>query len=131
MIVVDSSVFVAVAKREPEEAALTRVLATSPRLAMSTGNYLECAIVALGRGVAGREDLDGWLGEHRIQVTPVDLPLAQLTADAFARFGRGRHRAGLNYADCFAYALAKALRAPLLFKGEDFVHTDIVPALAP
>jgi ribonuclease VapC len=65
-----------------------------------------------------------------VEIAAVDAELARLAADAFARFGKGRHRAGLNYGDCFAYALAKARRAPLLFKGDDFVHTDIEPALA-
>ena len=95
---------------------------------MSAGNYLESAILAETR-FGGREDIDGWIRERRIEIIPVDHGLAELAADAFARFGKGRHPASLNYGDCFAYALAKHLRAPLLFKGEDFAKTDVESAL--
>jgi ribonuclease VapC len=96
---------------------------------MSAGNYVEAVMVLEGRRLGSREDLDEWLALRRVEIVPVDLPLARLAADAFVRFGRGRHPAGLNYGDCFAYALAKHLRAPLLFKGDDFARTDIQPAL--
>ena len=78
----------------------------------------------------GRSDLDEWLERRRIEIVPVDLALARLAADAFARFGKGRHPAALNYGDCFAYALAKANGAALLFKGTDFALTDVASALA-
>ena len=131
MIVVDTSVFVAAMRAEPEEERLTEALVAASQRAMSAGNYLECAMVALGRGLAAHADLDEWLSNRDIRIVPIDHLAAKLAADAFARFGKGRHRAGLNYGDCFAYALAKVLQAPLLYRGEDFVHTDIVPALAP
>ena len=129
MIVVDTSVFVAILRAEPEEAALTEALLSATELRMSAGNYLECAMVALGRGLAGRGDLDEWLSLRRVEVIPADRNQAELAADAFARYGKGRHPAALNFGDCFAYALAKGLGARLLFTGEDFARTDIEPAL--
>lgn len=127
MIVVDSSVFVAIFKREPEAGLLSQKLSAAGHRVMSAANYLECAIISEGR-FGGRADLDAWLLRREVKIHTVDHILAQLAADAFARFGKGRHPAGLNYGDCFAYALAKSLGAPLLFKGNDFARTDLVPA---
>jgi ribonuclease VapC len=96
---------------------------------MAAGTYLECAILIVGR-FGGTVDLDAWLARRAIAVIPVDHTLARLAADAFARYGKGRHPAGLNFGDCFAYALAASLGAPLLFKGEDFARTDVARAPA-
>lgn len=82
------------------------------------------------RRAGGRRDLDAWLERERLVVVAVDHRIASIAADAFAQFGKGRHPAGLNYGDCFAYALAKSLNAPLLFKGDDFARTDIASAVA-
>ncbi len=128
MIVVDSSVFVALVQREPEAEALTLGLVRAQRRVMSAGNYVECALVAVGR-LGGLPILDEWLMRRSVEVASVDHDLARLAGDAFRRFGKGRHPAWLNYGDCFAYALAKSLDAPLLFKGDDFTQTDIRPAL--
>lgn len=127
MIVVDSSVFVAIFKAEAEAESLSQRLALAKRRAMSAGTYLECAIVAESR-FGGRVELDAWLVRRGVEIHPVDHALAQLAANAFARFGKGRHPAALNFGDCFAYALAKSLGAPLLFKGGDFARTDLVAA---
>lgn len=129
MIVVDTSVFIAILAQEPDETGFAHALANADARVMSAGNYLECAIVT-ERRFQGRADLDDWLIRRHVEVVPVDLGLVRLAADAFARFGRGRHPAGLNYGDCFAYALAKSLNAPLLYKGSDFARTDIASALA-
>lgn len=94
---------------------------------MSAATYLECAIIA-ERRFGGRAALDAWLIRRTIEIHPVDQALAQRAADAFARFGKGRHPAGLNFGDCFSYALAQSLGAPLLFKGNDFARTDLIPA---
>lgn len=128
-MVIDTSVFVAVIQREPDADELVRAALKAPRLVMSAANYLECAMVAAGRGLGGRQTLDDWLLFMRISVEAVDHQMAQLAADCFTEYGKGRHPAGLNYGDCFAYALAKSLRAPLLYKGRDFALTDIEPAL--
>src|SRR4051812_10000679 len=129
MIVIDTSVFVAMAFLEPDAPRLLSTLAAASGRSISAGNYLECAIVAQ-RKRGGVDDLDRWLLQRDIVVVPVDHAMARLAADAYARFGRARHPAGLNYGDCFAYALAKSLDAPLLFKGGDFSKTDIRAALA-
>jgi ribonuclease VapC len=129
VIVVDTSAFIAILHQEPDEARFARVLGEADARLMSAGNYLECAMVA-GARLQGRADLDDWLALRRVEVRSVDHDLARVAADAFARFGKGRHPAGLNYGDCFAYALAKTLNAPLLYKGDDFAKTDMASALA-
>lgn len=128
MIAVDTSIFVAITGREPEAAALGDALARGRVRWISAANYLECAMISESR-YGGRSRLDEWLRTREVGVYSVDRLLAELAADAFARFGKGRHAAGLNYGDCFAYALARHLRAPLLFKGGDFAQTDVEPAL--
>jgi ribonuclease VapC len=129
MIVVDTSAVLCVMLEEPEADAVREALLRASRRSLSASNYVECAMVIAGRRIGGRSDLDEWLAIRGVDVVAVDRSLAELAADAFVRFGRGRHPAGLNYGDCFAYALAKHLRAPLLFKGSDFAMTDIQPAL--
>ncbi len=97
---------------------------------MSAVNRVELSLVIEGRKRdAGRIDIERLLREIPIEVAPVTAGQAELAIDAFRRFGKGRHRAALNIGDCFAYALAKSTGEPLLFKGRDFMHTDINPAL--
>ena len=127
MIAVDTSVFVAMAAEEPGADMLVRVLALSEAPLMSAGNYLECGMVAESR-FGGRAELDDWVRRRRITVVPVDHDMAAAAIDAFRQFGKGRHRAGLNYGDCFAYALARTRSIPLLFKGDDFARTDVLAA---
>ena len=129
MIVVDSSAFVAIRFAEPEADGFSRAIACADAVAMAAATYLECAIVAM-RAPDGRAALDAWIGARRISVVPINHALAQIAADAFARYGKGRHPAGLNFGDCFAYALARSLNAPLLFKGDDFPRTDVMRAVA-
>ena len=124
MIAVDSSAVVAIALAERESGAFSKILADSDRNVMSAANDLECAMVLVGR-FGSRSEFDDRIGQRHIEIASVDHALARLAADAFARFGKGRHPAGLN----FAYALAKSLNASLLFKGHDFARTDVVPAL--
>jgi ribonuclease VapC len=130
MIVVDTSAVLSVMLEEPEADAVRAVLLRASGRSISASNYVECAMVMAGRRLGGRVDLDEWLSLRQIEVSAVDRQVAALAAEAFVRFGRGRHPAGLNYGDCFAYALARQLGAPLLFKGGDFARTDITPALA-
>ncbi|GJE29612.1 type II toxin-antitoxin system VapC family toxin [Methylobacterium organophilum] len=126
--VIDTSVFIAILANEADADLLSEAVRSRPRRVMSAATYLECAMV-IGRWQAARADLDAWLAREQIDIHPVDHALVRLAADAFARFGKGRHPAGLNFGDCFSYALAKSLDAPLLFKGADFARTDIAPAL--
>jgi len=79
-------------------------------------------------GTEGIRDLDLFLATARIELVPFDATQARLAREAFRRFGKGRHPAGLNLGDCFSYALARAMNEPLLFKGNDFSRTDVIPA---
>src|SRR5271170_757217 len=129
-MVVDTSAIIAVLLVEPEAAQFSRVLADTPRTLMSAVTRVELSFVAEGRkGSIGRAVLENFLRDSRIEVVAVSLRHAEIAIEAFRRFGRGRHRAALNIGDCFSYALAKATGLPLLFKGADFIHTDIQPAL--
>jgi ribonuclease VapC len=126
-VIVDTSALVALLRDEPEAAALARLMATAPRRLLSAATYVELAAVVDGRGdpvVSGA--LDAWLAAWRIEVVPLTPAQALLAREAYRRFGRGTgHPARLNLGDCFAYALARDLGEPLLFKGADFARTDV------
>lgn len=129
MIVVDASALVAIGDDEPEAEPFLAVLERNPSR-ISAVNYVEAGRILMGRGrLATQEDLDDWLKQLGASVMP-DENLASAALDAYLRFGKGRHPAKLNLADCFAYALAKTLDAPLLYKGDDFPLTDVRSALA-
>jgi ribonuclease VapC len=125
-MIIDSSALVAILTSEPDgdllEDALTDVL---PRR-ISAVNYVEASIVmdSKGRPVLSHA-LDNFLQAAQIGIEPVTVQQAQLARQAYREYGRGRHRAGLNFGDCFAYALAKEKGEPLLFKGDDFRRTDV------
>lgn len=123
-MVVDTSAIVAILLAEPE-AAQFKAAVGGGKAVISAASYVELAMVTLGRNIVGRLELDTFLSNGRINIVPVSVTQAHLAADAFTRFGKGRHPAGLNYGDCFAYALAKERGEPLLFKGCDFARTDI------
>lgn len=96
---------------------------------MSVINMLEASIVVEARGgVAAGHELDAFLDRAEITLMPVMAERVEAARLAWRRFGKGNHRAALNLGDCYAYALAKTTGEPLLFKGEDFAHTDIEPA---
>ena len=131
MIVLDSSAIVAIFRHEPERPAFSRVIASSDTCLLSAVNLHETSLVLAG-GIGGRADwdvLDAYLEQAGVEVVAFDAALAHLARGAFLRFGKGRHPAGLNLADCASYALAKQRGAPLLYKGRDFSQTDIIPAL--
>lgn len=131
MIVVDASALVAIAESEPEAPAFLEILERCETAIISPTNAVEAGVVLMGRGrFADAREFDRWLAALGVEVdtTPIN-PIDVLSA--YARFGRGRHPARLNLGDTFAYALAKTLDAPLLFKGDDFTRTDIRPALQP
>ena len=126
-MIVDSSAIVAIAYNEPECAALVAALTESVRLRMSAATYVEAGIVLDSSGIpefAAR--LDRLLGSHDIHLVDVTEAQARIARRAYRDFGRGSgHRARLNYGDCFSYALAIDTDEPLLFKGDDFAHTDV------
>lgn len=125
-MIVDSSVIVAILQGESEAPALTEALANAPLRRISAVSYVEAAVVVDSRRDAifsrGFDDL---LRNAHMAVEPVTPEQARLAREAYRDFGKGRHRAGLNLGDCFAYALAKDKAEPLLFKGNDFRRTDI------
>ena len=125
-MVIDTSAVIAIFLDEPERLAFSRcILASDPRL-MSTISKLEAGMVAAGRdGQAGASRLDGIFRELNIVFVPFDERQADIAREAFTRYGKGRHKAGLNFGDCAAYALAVAEAEPLLFKGTDFTSTDV------
>jgi ribonuclease VapC len=129
VIVVDSSVIIAIVRQEADAAIWTDVLDRSSRTLMSVVSYVETSMVLAGRRKdADRDRIDGSLTALHISVVPVTLKQGTIAFTAFLRFGKGRHSAALNVADCFTYALAKSRNLPLLFKGDDFSKTDITPA---
>jgi len=129
-MVIDTSALIAVLLADPLAPRFVAAIeAASPRL-LSAASLLETAMVIESRkGETGGRELDLLLYRGAIEVVPVDQDQAETARAAWRRFGKGRHPAGLNYGDCFAYALAKARRMPLLFQGDDFARTDIEPAL--
>ena len=130
MIVLDTSALVAIALDEPESEAFSRIIAVNGMALIGTPTLVESAMVLEARLSAGAEHfLDGLMALPSLRSVDFDHRMVRAARDAFLRFGRGRgHPARLNMGDCMAYAVAKVWRAPLLFKGDDFVHTDLTPA---
>jgi len=125
-MVVDSSAVVAILLDEPEAGEFSRLLARCDAPAMSAASLLECSIVMSRRGGRhGIDDLDDLLDAAGVRCHPVDLHQALAARRAWVRFGKGNSPAGLNFGDCFSYALARTLDRPLLFKGGDFTRTDV------
>ncbi len=129
-MVIDTSAMIAILLREPEASSYEELLAKSSLLRMSAASYVEAGIIMDRRGNSvSRALFESYIEGWSIQVEPVSVEQAMLARQAYDVFGKGRHAAGLNYADCFSYALAKSLREPLLFKGNDFSKTDLVSAI--
>jgi ribonuclease VapC len=130
VIVVDASALVAIFFLEPEAPRLREALQRAPGAYLSAANFLEVAIVIDNRDAPEQLlGLDMFLANAGIEITPVTTAQARIAREAYRRFGNGNHPAGLNFGDCFAYALAKERDLPLLFKGDDFPLTDLRPAL--
>jgi ribonuclease VapC len=130
LIVIDSSALVAVLNDEPERRSFVDAIVDYGEPRISAPTYLETAMVLeLRFGSRAGHDLEALIDDVRIVVVPFDHDQAMIARDTFRRYGKGLHRAGLNFGDCFSYALAKALDAPLLFKGNDFALTDIKRAI--
>jgi ribonuclease VapC len=127
-MVVDTSAILAILLDEPERRGFNEAIEASESRRMSAASFVEVSIVIESRfGAEGLRDLDLFLERAGIELTAVDSEQAQAARRAYSRFGKGRHPAGLNYGDCFAYALATVLGEPLLYKGDDFGRTDVVP----
>lgn len=132
MIAIDTSALIAIFRLEPEADRFIRAIVEADQRIMSAVSLLETSMVMSGRAGDREafEPLDAFLLEAGIEIIPYDSEQAALAREAILRFGKGRHRAGLNFGDCASYALAKARRAALLFKGDDFSQTDVARALA-
>lgn len=129
-LVVDTSALVAVVLGESDAEALTAVmLRDAGDVHVSAVSRVEAAIVVMARqGVDAVRDLDALIGLVGAITAAVDADQAQIAVAAWRRFGKRRHPAGLNFGDCFSYALAKKSAAPMLFKGDDFAQTDVARA---
>ena len=128
MMVADTSALMAVLMDESEGPSLHRAMVRDGTVLVSTATAVELMIVALGKDDTVYQSAVQLLGKSFIRLTPLDETQMRAAVRACQRFGKGRHPASLNFGDTFAYALATTRRLPLLFKGEDFVQTDIVPA---
>ncbi len=128
-MVLDTSALIAILAGEPESVDFIRLLSDADDPLISAATLLEASIVMQARtGRKGVEDLDRLLQAAGARWVAVDDHQALVAREAWARYGKGRAPAGLNYGDCFSYALAKTHDRPLLFKGDDFVRTDVRPA---
>jgi ribonuclease VapC len=128
-VILDSSAVVAVLRAEPDAPAMAKMITSAGVCGISAVNYMEAAIVIdSGRDPIASRRFDDFFRESEIVVEPVTLRQAKIAREAYRDFGKGRHRAGLNFGDCFSYALAKEKGERLLFKGDDFRHTDIESA---
>jgi len=130
-MVVDSSAIFAILLNEAERTLFLDTIMSAKSAALSAVTLLECRIVALRRtGLDWDAELSGLLQRLPLGVIAFDNEQSVLAAEAFRVFGKGRHKASLNFGDCISYALAKVRGEPLLYKGDDFANTDIVSALA-
>lgn len=129
-MIIDASAIIAIGNQEEGSDQLLSAMVDADELCMSAATWVELGIVVDARPdpmVARRAD--NLLTELGVAIEPVTAEQAVLARQAYRDFGKGRHAAGLNLGDCFAYALAKSMGESLLFKGDDFDHTDVTPAL--
>ena len=125
-MIVDTSALVAILYREPEAERFVQMIHDAAVCRISVANHVELAMVVESQlGPDGMRQADMFMRRAGIVIEPVTLDHGDLARQAFLDFGKGRHKAGLNFGDCFAYALAKASAEPLLFKGNDFALTDV------
>jgi ribonuclease VapC len=125
-MVLDTSALLAILFDEPERRSFTEAIEAAARRLLSAANFVEASMILESRyGAEGVRTLDRLLTTAAVEIMPVDSAQAYSAREAFRAFGKGRHAAGLNFGDCFAYALAKSSGEPLLFKGNDFTQTDL------
>ncbi len=130
-MVVDTSALVAIFRSEPEAERFVDLIDRAETALISSVTVVESLMVLCGRDGVPRAAAEAFIEALGLAVEPVDEAQRRAAADAHFAFGRGRHPAGLSFGDCFSYALARARGLPLLFKGDDFARTDIVPAWQP
>ena len=127
-MIIDTSALVAILLGEPEAELFAPAIAESPRRLISAFTALETGIVIEAkRGDLGGRELDLLIHKAKIEIIPLTAEQLEIARSAWRKYGKGRHRAGLNIGDCCSYALAKCADEPLLFKGGDFSQTDIEP----
>lgn len=125
-MIIDTSVILSILGDEPERRVFNEAIVKASYRGMSTAGFVESSIVLESRyGYDGIRDFDLFLVKAEIELVPVDIEQALIARRAFKEYGKGRHPAGLNFGDCFPYALAKYRNDTLLFKGNDFSKTDI------
>lgn len=128
-MIVDASAIIAILRDEAEAPAMARTLERADSCRVSAVNYVEAAVVIDGsRDPVASRRFDDFCREAQLVIEPVTPQQARLAREAYRDFGKGHHRASLNFGDCFAYALARATGEPLLFKGDDFGYTGIQSA---
>lgn len=128
-MIVDSSAALAIVLGEPDADRFVRALTGAESCRMSVANFLEAAMVVEGRGGrAAGDEFDLLVERAPIELVEVTVEQAYAARRAWRRYGKGRHPAGLNFGDCFAYALAETTQEPLLYKGDNFSATDVEPA---
>ncbi|MBK1717778.1 type II toxin-antitoxin system VapC family toxin [Thiocystis violacea] len=129
-MVIDTSSLICILLNEPEAEQHARRLVEAEASVMSAVTWLETLLVITARrGDVGRKSLAELLDLAGVTILPVDADLAHIAYRAWLEYGKGRHPAGLNFGDCFSYALAKHRHEPLLFKGNDFSQTDLLTAI--
>lgn len=129
-MVIDTSAVLAIVLNEPGHATFIDAMVNADSLKMSAATFFESRLVMLRKSGPDQEsELLSLLARLKINIAPFDRAQAELAADAYRRYGKGRAAAALNFGDCFSYALAKSLSEPLLYKGGDFARTDVAAAI--
>jgi ribonuclease VapC len=130
-MIIDASAIIAILRDEPEARSFASAIAAAKARRISAVNYVEAAVVIDGsRNPIASRRFDDLFRVAELVVEPVTETQARIAREAYRDFGKGSgHSAGMNFGDCFAYALAKEASEPILFKGDDFSRTDLTPAL--
>ncbi len=130
-MIIDTSAIIAILRNEREAKSFARAIADATNRRVSAVNFVESAVVIdSNRDAIASRRFDEFIREAQISIEPVTEHQAQIARNAYRDFGKGSgHSAKLNFGDCFAYALAKSLNEPMLFKGSDFTHTDVKSVL--
>ena len=125
-MVIDTSALIAILQDEPERRAFNEAIEAAETRSLSAASFVATSMIVESRfGSEGMRDLDLFISKAQIELVAVDAEQAQVARQAFRQFGKGRHAAGLNFGDCFSYALAFVQSEALLYKGADFRKCDI------